>query len=150
MAGGAYEVSTTEESPEKVYKEEPNKPTSLLANPNQSWNVRVVSMTSKWFRWHQDDYQLGLDFGFNIDSSYFYLSSEGEEVHKLDCEHGTIPIVAIAMICDHPSIRMIPVIEGFNLQSEVYEIELADAERGQEMVGELVKMGCTVVQRPEG
>ncbi|KAL8787381.1 MAG: hypothetical protein Q9213_002264 [Squamulea squamosa] len=147
MAGGASEVSNTEGSPKTIYKEEP---TSLLTNPGQAWDIPVVSMTSKFFRWHQDDYQAGLEFGFNIEPFYFYLSSDSEEVHELDCEHGTIPFVAIAMICNHPRIRLVPVTRDFNLQSEVYEIELADAERGQEMVGELVKMGCTVVLRPEG
>ncbi|KAL8855672.1 MAG: hypothetical protein Q9178_007683 [Gyalolechia marmorata] len=91
-----------------------------------------------------------LEFGFNVQFTSFFLTSDGKEVYDIDTEHGTMPFVAIAMICDQPRIRLIPVTRNFNLQSEVYGIELADAERGQDMVGKLVKMGCTVVQRPEG
>ncbi|KAL8921187.1 MAG: hypothetical protein Q9172_004149 [Xanthocarpia lactea] len=121
----AAEGSCEEMSPKKVYKE-------------------------AVFRWHEDNYKSGLEFGFNVQFTSFFLTSEGEEVYDIDTEHGTMPFVAIAMICDQPRIRLIPVTRTLSVQSEVYQIELADAERGQEMVGKLVKMGCTVVQRPEG
>ncbi|KAL8912066.1 MAG: hypothetical protein Q9171_002854 [Xanthocarpia ochracea] len=143
----AAEASCAEMSPKNTYKE---APTRLLPNSGQSWNVPIASLTSKRFHWSQDDYKSGLEFGFNIQFTSFLLTSDGKEVYSIDTEYGTMPFVAIALICDQPRIRLIPVTRNFNLQSEVYEIELANAERGQEMVEKLVKMGCTVIQRPEG
>lgn len=110
----------------------------------------IASMTSKRFRWSEEDYEFGLDFGFYVQYSSFSLTSGENEVHTLDGSHGSMPFVAIAVIGDRPRIRLIPVTRDFNLQSEVYDIELADINRGERMVRELVKMGCTVIQRPEG
>lgn len=110
----------------------------------------IASMTSKRYRWSEDDYELGLDFGFHVQYSSFSLTSGENEVHTFGGSHGSLPFVAIAMICDRPRIRLIPATRDFNLQSEVYDIELADINRGERMARELVKMGCTVIQRPEG
>ncbi|KAL8754088.1 MAG: hypothetical protein Q9199_004586 [Rusavskia elegans] len=126
------------------------KPTCLLLKPGESWTVMITSMTSKRFRWSEEDYEFGLDFGFYVQYSSFSITSGENEVHTLDGSHGSMPFVAIAVICDRPRIRLIPVTRDFNLQSEVYDIELADISRGERMVRELVKMGCTVIQRPEG
>ncbi|KAL8998901.1 MAG: hypothetical protein Q9169_002120 [Polycauliona sp. 2 TL-2023] len=127
-----------------------SKPTRLVSRPSETWHVPILSMTSKCFRWSEEDYEFGLDFGFEIQFSSFCLSSNRREVYTLDGSHGGIPFVAIATIGDRPRIRLIPVTQGYNLQSEVFDIELDGAGNGEQMVGYLVGMGCTVVQRPEG
>ena len=78
------------------------------------------------------------------------MSSGDQELYALAGSHGGIPFVAIATIGHGTRIRLIPVTGEVGLQSEVYDIELDRAERGERMVRELVMMGCTVVQRPEG
>ncbi|KAL8672064.1 MAG: hypothetical protein Q9168_003459 [Polycauliona sp. 1 TL-2023] len=139
--------SAMELSPKPSYK---SKPTCLLPKLGQSWHVSISSMTSKCFRWSEDDYEPGLNFGFEVQFSSFCLSTAEKEVYTLDGSHGCIPFLAIATIGDRPRFRLIPVTSSTDLQSEVYDIEIDGAEMGEQMVRHLVAMGCTVVQRPEG
>ncbi|KAL8653118.1 MAG: hypothetical protein Q9226_003983 [Calogaya cf. arnoldii] len=107
-------------------------------------------MTSKQFRWNQEDYESSLDFWFCAQFSSFALYSGQNLVHVLDGAHGWMTFLAIATMGDRPRIRLIPFTGNFDLQSEVYDIDFESAEFGEAMVRKLVKMGCTVVQRPEG
>ncbi|KAI4237546.1 MAG: hypothetical protein LQ349_001764 [Xanthoria aureola] len=127
-----------------IYKAQP---ICILPEPGESWSVPVESLTSKRFRWSEADYGPGLDFAFDVQDARFSLSSSDEELYALA---GGIPFVAVATIGHHTRIRLIPVVGEVGLQSEVYDLEFDRAERGERMVRELVKMGCTVVRRPEG
>ncbi|KAL8881200.1 MAG: hypothetical protein Q9198_001554 [Flavoplaca austrocitrina] len=120
---------------------------------SEASDMEVSSRTtykSKCFRWSEEDYEFGLQFGFNPQFSSFLLTSGLMELHALEGSHGCIPFVAIAAMGDRPRLRLIPVVSGFNLPNEVYDVEFDGAGDGERVVRKLVSMGCTVVQRPEG
>ncbi|KAL8846059.1 MAG: hypothetical protein Q9221_008821 [Calogaya cf. arnoldii] len=133
----------------RIFKAQLDQPTCLLPK-GKSWKVPVDSMTSKWFRWNHEDYESGLNFGFSAQFSSFFLFNGQTVVHQLEGSYGWPLFFAIATIGDRPRIRLIPFNGDFNLQSEVYDIDFENAEFGEAMVRKLVKMGCTVVRRPEG
>ncbi|KAL8838952.1 MAG: hypothetical protein Q9176_004758 [Flavoplaca citrina] len=150
MASPTPSTAETFESKSDASDTEVSSRTTYKSKPGEQWFVSVLSLTSKCFRWSEEDYEFGLQFGFDPQFSSFLLTSGGMELHALEGSHGCIPFVAIAAMGDRPRLRLIPVVSGFNLQNEVYDVEFDGAGDGERVVRKLVSMGCTVVQRPEG
>ena len=109
-----------------------------------------MCFTSKRSRWRQEDYDEPLTFKIGSGDSSFWLyigeEAESEAVVLWD----TTQIIAMTMMDDRPIVRLLPIMDEFNLQSEVFDIEFTDPIYAQDLVARLLELGCTVIQRPQG
>lgn len=62
----------------------------------------------------------------------------------------TTQVIALTMMDDCPIVRLLPIVEDFNVQNEVYDIEFKDPIHAQDLMARLLELGCTVIQRPQG
>ncbi|KAL9629330.1 MAG: hypothetical protein Q9204_005333 [Flavoplaca sp. TL-2023a] len=101
-------------------------------------------------RWRQEDYDELLTFKISGGDSPFWLyigeAAEFEAIVLWD----TTQIIAMTMMDNRPIVRLLPIMDGFNLQSEVFDIEFTDPIYAEDLIARLLEMGCTVIQRPQG
>lgn len=109
-----------------------------------------MCFTSKKSRWRQEDYDEPLTFRIGSDDCPFWLyigeAAELEAVVLWD----TTQVIALTMMDDRPIVRLLPIMDEFNLQSEVFDIEFSDIFYALEFIARLLALGCTVIQRPKG
>ncbi|KAL8689052.1 MAG: hypothetical protein Q9218_005189 [Villophora microphyllina] len=114
------------------------------------WSVSITSCAVKRSYWHQDNLKSLLTLNFNSLASDFRIMSDNSTlVHRWDLpEYQKSPIVAISTTGQLNQVRLMPVTEKFNLQAEVLDVTLETAQHAQNLIRRLLRMGCTVVQRP--
>lgn len=109
-----------------------------------------MSFTCKRSRWRQEDYDEPLTFHISSDGTPFWLyAGEAEELEAV-CHRDTTKTIALTMVDDRPIVRLLPIVEDFNIQSEVFDIELSDPIHAQDLITRLLALGFTVIQRPQG
>ncbi|KAL9032815.1 MAG: hypothetical protein Q9180_006293, partial [Flavoplaca navasiana] len=133
-------------------KELKRKPQCFSRKPqhDNKWSFPVLSFTCQNSRWRQEDYDEPLTFKISGGDSPFWLyigeAAEFEAIVLWD----TTQVIALTMMDDRPIVRLLPIVEDFNVQNEVYDIEFTDPIHAQDLIARLLELGCTVIQRPQG
>ncbi|KAL8653119.1 MAG: hypothetical protein Q9226_003984, partial [Calogaya cf. arnoldii] len=136
-----------EQKTKSVLKE---APTRLVPRTIKSWSIPVASVTSKTHHWHQKDYQAALIFAFDAAKTGQFRVEDGKCIWEVLTHTNSTPFVALSTSGDPPRVRLIPAIPGSNVQSEVIDIELPKIQDAHILIGHLLEMGYSVIQRPVG
>ncbi|KAI4246867.1 MAG: hypothetical protein LQ352_006291 [Teloschistes flavicans] len=117
----------------------------------KSWVVPIESCVAKRSIWHRKDFKEPLCFSFN-NTAWDFRVMCGEhtiqQVWNLPDRQKT-PIIAISRMGYVNQVRLLPITAKFDLQTEVLDVSLEDIGQAQNLVRYLLRMECTVVQRPE-
>ncbi|KAL8898362.1 MAG: hypothetical protein Q9192_002116 [Flavoplaca navasiana] len=144
-------LSKSAASREPSKKELKRKRQDFFREPeDRIWSFPIVCFTSKKSRWRQEDYDEPLTFKIGSGDSPFWLYIGEEAEREAVVLWDTTQIIAMTMMDNRPIVRLLPIMDGFNLQSEAFDIEFTDPIYAQGLIARLLELGCTVIQRPQG
>ncbi|KAL8871217.1 MAG: hypothetical protein Q9198_007464, partial [Flavoplaca austrocitrina] len=98
----------------------------------------------------KEDYDEPLTFKISGGDSPFWLYIGEAAEFEAFVLWDTTQVIALTIRDDRPTVRLLPMVEDFNIQNEVYDIEFKDPIHAQDLMARLLELGCTVIQRPQG
>lgn len=107
-----------------------------------SFWVPIVSCEYKSTYWHQKDYDLPLMFGYEL----FCGLKSGDTMLDFKFVSYDAAVIALAPASEGHHVRLVPIQECSDLQSEICSIELANARDAQNLMEYLRVINCPVIQ----
>ncbi|KAL8888368.1 MAG: hypothetical protein Q9215_004204 [Flavoplaca cf. flavocitrina] len=124
--------------------------TAFLSKSAASREPPKKELKRKKSRWRQEDYDEPLTFKISGGDSPFWLYIGEAAEFEAFVLWDTTQVIALTIRDDRPTVRLLPMVEDFNIQNEVYDIEFKDPIHAQDLMARLLELGCTVIQRPQG
>ncbi|KAI4147711.1 MAG: hypothetical protein L6R39_003035 [Caloplaca ligustica] len=113
-----------------------------------TWEVPVVRFESKFEASQETEYDSSPILSYKAGTESFYLKTDGEEA-ILDAKGFKAPLVALVWVGEkHGNVRLLPCVDDFNPQTEVFDITLKTTETTQILVNHLIDLGCVLIQCP--